>query len=82
MEANGNDICLRVCASPVTHDVAKKNESPVLNEYPGIKKIKKQKGSVVLSWEKSDTAKKYYYIVTAVDEGGYEYESDPKVIKY
>lgn len=82
VEANGNDICLRVCASPVTHDVAKKNESPVLNEYPGIKKIKKQKGSVVLSWEKSDTAKKYYYIVTAVDEGGYEYESDPKVIKY
>ena len=58
-KANGNDICLRVCASPVTHDVAKKNESPVLNEYPGIKKIKKQKGSVVLSWEKSDTAKKY-----------------------
>ena len=59
MEANGNDICLRVCASSVTHDVAKKNESPLLNEYPGSNKIKKQKGSVVLSWEKAYTAKKY-----------------------
>lgn len=80
MEANGNDICLRVCASSVTHDVAKKNESPVLNEYPGIKKIKKQKGSVVLSWEKSDTAKKYdIYRKTGakgkIERGAFIYET-------
>ena len=91
----------------------------MLNEYPDIKKIKKQKKSIVLSWKKSDTAKKYdiyrktgakgkykkiatvkknitkyvdksslkkgkkyYYIIAAVDEGDYEYDSDPKAIKY
>lgn len=118
-DTEGNDICLRVCASPVSYDVVKQKESPVLNEYPDIKKIKKQKKSIVLSWKKSDTAKKYdiyrktgakgkykkiatvkknitkyvdksslkkgkkyYYIIAAVDEGDYEYDSDPKAIKY